>query len=84
MTSNGGTDRELLVKAIDDAGGLVMVADIGRRWGVSKARADEVSKRDDFPKPLLRIGRSALYVGNEVDAWRAATRPPGRPPHNRG
>jgi predicted DNA-binding transcriptional regulator AlpA len=71
--------RNAVMQAITDAGGVLTVADIARRWRISKARADELSKRPDFPKPLMRIGRSALYVGTEIDAWRATPRRPGRP-----
>lgn len=69
-----------LRRAIEEAGGLHTVADIARRWGVSKARVNELAQRPDFPAPLFRMGRSAVYVGNEVDAWRAIERRPGRPP----
>ena len=66
-------------KAIAAGDGLHTVADIARRWGISKARADELAKRPDFPTPLFRMGRSAVYVGSEVDEWRAQERRPGRP-----
>lgn len=74
------TRRKAIEDAINAADGLHTVADLARRWEISKARADELSKRADFPTPIFRVGRSALYVGAEVDEWRALERRPGRPP----
>ncbi len=66
--------------AIKTAGGLLTLSDIARAWGVSKARAAEAVKAADFPTPLEgRIGRSNVWIGNEVDKWRSTPRRPGRP-----
>jgi predicted DNA-binding transcriptional regulator AlpA len=56
--------------AIEASGGLVAQADIARRWGIGRARANELCSLPDFPEPVAVIGRSAVYAGHEVDAWR--------------
>lgn len=65
--------------AIAAAGGLLNQTDIAKRYGVSKARAGEIVTSEGYPAPLARIGRSLVWIGNEVDAWRQATRAVGRP-----
>jgi hypothetical protein len=76
--------REQVVRVIEEAGGLHSVADLAKRWGVSRARAHELTLSADFPDPLVYVGKSALYLGNEADAYRATVRPAGRPPTKRG
>lgn len=66
--------------AIKAAGGLLTQADIARRYSVSKERAAEIVSSAGYPAPLEgKIGRSLVWIGNEVDAWRSATRAVGRP-----
>jgi hypothetical protein len=71
--------RTYVVKVIEDAGGLHSVADLAKRWGVTRARAHEMTGQRGFPEPLIYVGRSPLYLGEEVDVWRGQIRRPGRP-----
>lgn len=71
--------RTYVVRVIEEAGGLHTVADLAHRWGVTRARAHEITRQPGFPEPLIYVGKSALYLGDEADAWRAQVRPPGRP-----
>jgi hypothetical protein len=76
------TDAAELARAhIFAAGGLATVTDLARRWGVSRSRAHELARREDFPSPVATVsdGAVALYAVNEVDHWRGLTRPAGRP-----
>lgn len=69
-----------LRRLIDKAGGLHTEADLARRWGVSRQRIRELTEMDDFPQPVLVIGRSKLYAGYECDTWRELPRKPGPKP----
>ena len=71
--------RSFVVRAIEDAGGLHTAADLAHRWGITRARAHELTQHSSFPEPLIYVGKSALYLGNEADEWRARHRPAGRP-----
>lgn len=76
------TDAAELARAhIFAAGGLATVTDLARRWGISRSRAHELAKRDDFPSPVATVsdGQVSLYAVKEVDEWRGHHRPPGRP-----
>lgn len=66
-----------LREAIESAGGLLTVTEIGRRYDVSTARASEMAQRDDFPRPVAYIGSRPVWAAVDVDAWRAAPRRPG-------
>jgi hypothetical protein len=68
-----------LRQLIADAGGLQSIADLAKRWDVSRQRVKELTEYPTFPKPVLTVGRSALYAGRECDAWRKLERPTGRP-----
>lgn len=72
MTTNEQVRQAVALRAaIEASGGLVAQADIGRRWGVGRTRANELCALPDFPEPVAIIGRSPVYAGGEVDAWRA-------------
>src|SRR5690349_17718039 len=62
------------------AGGLVTVTSIAERYGITRARAHELTQAEDFPPAVWVEGRSKFWTANSVDAWRAETRPVGRPP----
>jgi hypothetical protein len=64
--------------AIARAGGLFTLADLARRWGVTQQRVSQLAARDDFPAPIVtgETGATRVYLGVEVDAWRAAPRWP--------
>lgn len=65
------SERMAVLDAIEEVGGIHTIADLARRWGVSRAAAHELSQNEDFPAPLLYIGKSPVYAGHEVDRWRA-------------
>lgn len=73
---------ELARAHIYEAGGLATIAELGRRWGVSRSRAHEMAQREDFPAPVATVseGAVALYAVVEADEWRNHPRPPGRRP----
>lgn len=80
MSTN--TTREAikrLLSAIDAVGGLHTVRDLAYRWGISKARADELAKHPQFPDPIIRVGKSDIFTGVQADEFRATSRKPGRP-----
>jgi hypothetical protein len=51
-------------------GGLHSIADLARRWGVSKQRARELTMHPDFPKPILTAGGDRLWLASEADQFR--------------
>lgn len=75
--------RTYVVRVIEEAGGLHTVADLAQRWGITRARAHELTRQASFPEPLLYMGKSAVYLGGEADEWRAQVRRPGRPTEGR-
>lgn len=61
---------------------LVTTPEIGRRLGVSRQRAHQLSQLDDFPVPLGRVGTQTVWRWTEVFDWNAA-RSPARGPSPR-
>ncbi len=62
-----------LQRIIAEVGGLHTAADLARRWGVSRQAIDHmIAHHPDFPSPVLHIGRSAVYAGNDCAQWRTA------------
>lgn len=59
---------------------LVTLADLAERWGIARTTITEHADRDDFPEPVATFGRSWVWLGAEVELWRATPRPAGRPP----
>lgn len=61
-------------------GGVVTVADLEARWGITYSTAHDYVRRDGFPAPWQSIGtRGQLWLAAEVDLWRNTPRPTGRP-----
>lgn len=55
---------------------LVTAAEIGRRLGVSRQRAQQLGQQPDFPAPLGRVGNYTVFRWRDVEKWaRAAGRP---------
>jgi hypothetical protein len=79
MCSTLAAMSDELRKLIAEAGGLCTGSDLAKRWKVSRQRVEEMMRSEDFPKPVLTIGRSNLYAGHECDVWRELDRKPGRP-----
>ena len=65
-----------LRRELEERGGLVNQAALASRWGVSPQRVGQLMAAKDFPEPLAQVGRTALYLADECDAWRAG-RPKG-------
>lgn len=54
---------------IDDTA-LCTQADLARRWGISRARVNQLSKREEFPAPITHTaGGQALYDPATCDQW---------------
>ena len=51
--------------------GIKEVADM---LGVSRTRADQLSRRPNFPEPKVRHARVRLWEENDVQAWIEANR----------
>ncbi len=56
---------------IDRIGGISTVSDLGRRWGMSRQGAQQASKREGFPSPVLYVSGAPLYSTTEADVWRS-------------
>ena len=51
---------------------LVTSADAGRRLGISRQRIGQLAQREDFPRPLGRVGHAVVYRWSEIEAWAKA------------
>jgi prophage regulatory protein len=40
-----------------------------RLGGVSRQRADQVTRRDDFPKPCAGLAQGRIWCGPDVERW---------------
>jgi predicted DNA-binding transcriptional regulator AlpA len=63
---------------VNSLSGLVTPPQIARLLDVSRARAHELLRRPDFPRPVGRIGRSQVWRRRDVERWAAVARVPGR------
>jgi hypothetical protein len=50
-------------------GGLHGTAALARRWGVSDARARELTQRYGFPAPIVVVGGRGAWLACEADAF---------------
>jgi len=59
---------------------LVGIKDVADMLGVSRTRADQLSRRPNFPEPKVRHARVRLWEEADVQAWIEANRrsPDGR------
>ena len=48
---------------------LVTSAEAGRRLGISRQRIGQLAERDDFPRPLGKVGQATVWRWREIDAW---------------
>lgn len=51
------------------------VTEIARRLGVTKSRADQITRQRDFPEPAARLTMGAIWETSDVEAWIAKYRP---------
>lgn len=60
---------------------LVGLAEIASKLDVSRQRAGQITQRDDFPRPVVRLAAGPVFVEDQVDAFvKAWPRKSGRPP----
>ncbi len=53
---------------------LVGIKEIAEMLGVSRTRADQLSRRPNFPEPKIRHARVRLWEDTDVKAWMEANR----------
>jgi hypothetical protein len=59
----------VLVVQVDSRTELVIAADIAERLRISRARVSVLAGRSDFPRPVGRLGRSAVRRWTSVERW---------------
>jgi predicted DNA-binding transcriptional regulator AlpA len=55
---------------------LVGIKEVAQMLGVSRTRADQLSRRPNFPEPKVRHARVRLWEKTDVRAWINANRRP--------
>jgi predicted DNA-binding transcriptional regulator AlpA len=63
-------DVAAIHESIADAGGLVTISDLSRRWEMSKSDVHKRADRRDFPEPVQRVGRSRVWLLAECENWK--------------
>jgi predicted DNA-binding transcriptional regulator AlpA len=53
---------------------LVGIKEVAAMLGVSRTRADQLSRRPSFPKPAVQHARVRLWEDKDVQAWITANR----------
>jgi predicted DNA-binding transcriptional regulator AlpA len=54
---------------------LVGIKEVADMLGVSRTRADQLSRRPGFPEPIVRHARVRLWEDKDIQAWIEANRP---------
>ncbi|HEV2371685.1 MAG TPA: hypothetical protein VGS19_05890 [Streptosporangiaceae bacterium] len=54
---------------------LVGIKEVAEMLGVSRTRADQLSRRPNFPEPKVRHARVRLWDESQIRAWIKANRP---------
>jgi hypothetical protein len=57
--------------AVIAVGGLCSIADLARRWGVSRQAAAQTVRKPGFPEPILSEGNIELWPADEADDFRS-------------
>jgi predicted DNA-binding transcriptional regulator AlpA len=52
---------------------LVIAVDIARRLGISPQRVNVLTSGPGFPKPLGKLGRSAVWRWSSIERWARET-----------
>lgn len=52
---------------------LLGAAEIADLLGVTRQRVFQLSHREDFPAPVVRLSAGIIWRGSEVRAWMRAT-----------
>jgi predicted DNA-binding transcriptional regulator AlpA len=58
---------------VDSRTELVIAVDIAQRLGISPQRVNVLASGPGFPKPLGRLGRSAVWTWGSVERWARET-----------
>jgi predicted DNA-binding transcriptional regulator AlpA len=58
---------------IDAGTELVIAVDIAKRLGISPQRVNVLTGGPGFPKPLGKLGRSAVWRWSSVERWARET-----------
>jgi predicted DNA-binding transcriptional regulator AlpA len=53
---------------------LVGIKEVAGMLGVSRTRADQLSRRPNFPEPKVRHARVRLWEEKDIRAWITANR----------
>lgn len=56
------------------------IQEVADALGVSRQRAYALVARPDFPAPTAELTSGRVWLTADVERWRKAPRPPGRPP----
>ena len=62
-----------VVVQVDSRTELVIAVDIARRLGISPQRVNVLAGGPGFPKPLGKLGRSAVWRWSSVERWAKET-----------
>jgi prophage regulatory protein len=54
---------------VEETSELVGVTEIGDLLGVSRQRADQLSRTDGFPEPIGAIAAGRIWRRADVEAW---------------
>jgi predicted DNA-binding transcriptional regulator AlpA len=58
---------------VDSRTELVIAVDIAKRLGISPQRVNVLASGPSFPKPLGKLGRSAVWSWSSVERWACET-----------
>jgi prophage regulatory protein len=53
---------------------LVGIKEVADMIGVSRTRADQLSRRPGFPEPVVKHARVRLWEDKDIEAWMKANR----------
>jgi len=56
---------------------VVGTTELGIRWGVSKQRADQITRRETFPAGT-QLAQGRVWETDDIEAWEAAERSAGK------
>lgn len=54
---------------------LMGISEIAERLGVTKSRADQISRERGFPEPAARLRMGIIWQTSDVERWIAKHRP---------
>jgi predicted DNA-binding transcriptional regulator AlpA len=58
---------------VDTRTDLVIAVDIAKRLGLSSQRVNILASGPGFPKPLGKLGRSAVWRWSSIERWARST-----------